>query len=374
MLKAAILDMDGTLLDSQWAWHGVAARYLRTLGIEPRPGLDEAVSTLSQGEGARYLIATYGLTQTPEQVDEGILRQMEDFYRNKVQLKPGAGEVLRFLREQGVTLCVVTATHRTLCQAALERCGVWPLLDFLLTADEYGRGKEEPGIFLHAMKRLGGTPEDTLIFEDAPHAISTAAGAGLSVVGLWDETVGDPAPLRRLCWDYWEGWPRDTAALERLCQMQPIGHAQRARALFYQGYNCSQSVAAAFAPELGLPEEQVLRMVSGFGAGFGRMREVCGTFSGLTFVISSLYGSADPKRKTEIYTIIQQLAEQFKAQSGGSLVCRELLGLDRAESSPVASQRTGEYYKKRPCPELVEMAAGLTERYLLNNEPLALSC
>lgn len=141
-------------------------------------------------------------------------------------------------------------------------------------------------------------------------------------------------------------------------------HGQRARDYFYQGYNCSQSVAAAFAPELGLPEEQILRMVSGFGAGFGRMREVCGAFSGLTFVISSLYGSADPKRKTEIYAVIQRLAERFKAGSGGSIVCGELLGLERGQGSPVASERTVGYYKKRPCPELVELAAEIAETYI----------
>jgi C_GCAxxG_C_C family probable redox protein len=146
--------------------------------------------------------------------------------------------------------------------------------------------------------------------------------------------------------------------------VEALTKSQKATALFYQGYNCAQSVAAAFAPELGLTEQEVLRMVSGFGAGFGRMREVCGTFSGMTFVIGSLYGSDDPNKKTELYTVIQQLAEEFKARSGGSIVCRELLGLSRPEGSPVASQRTADYYKKRPCPELVAMAAELTEAYL----------
>ena len=139
---------------------------------------------------------------------------------------------------------------------------------------------------------------------------------------------------------------------------------ERARAYFMQGYSCSQSVAAAFAPELGLTEEQALRMASGFGAGFGRMREVCGTFSGLTLVIGTLYGRPDPAGKGEIYARIQDLAAQFKARSGGSIVCRELLGLSQAEGSPVPQQRTAEYYRKRPCPDLVEMAAELVESYL----------
>ncbi|MCD8142631.1 MAG: C-GCAxxG-C-C family protein [Clostridiales bacterium] len=137
-----------------------------------------------------------------------------------------------------------------------------------------------------------------------------------------------------------------------------------AEGYFRRGCSCAQSVAAAFSEELGMPEEQVLRMLSGFGAGFGRLREVCGGFSGLTFVISTLYGSADPVKKGEIYAIIQGLAEEFKARSGGSLRCKELLGLEQPEGSAVPSQRTADYYASRPCPALVRMGAELCGAYL----------
>lgn len=140
--------------------------------------------------------------------------------------------------------------------------------------------------------------------------------------------------------------------------------AELARSYFMKGHSCCQSVAAAFSNELGLSEEQVLRMTSGFGAGFGRMREVCGTFSGVTLVISALYGRPDPAGKAETYAIIQELARQFKEKSGGSIVCRELLGLKQAEGTFVPQKRTAEYYQKRPCPELVAMAAELVETYI----------
>lgn len=134
---------------------------------------------------------------------------------------------------------------------------------------------------------------------------------------------------------------------------------------FRQGYNCSQSVAAAFSQELELPAETVLCMTAGFGAGMGRLREVCGAFSGAVFVLSTLYGSADPRQKTQIYTRVQELAKRFRNQNGGnSIVCRELLGLDRAEGSPQASARTMEYYQKRPCPQLVRLSADLLADYL----------
>lgn len=141
-------------------------------------------------------------------------------------------------------------------------------------------------------------------------------------------------------------------------------YGDKAYEAFFKGYNCSQCVALAFAQEMGLTEEQALKMASGFGGGFGRMREVCGAFSGLTLVLGALYGNTDPVKKTQTYTEVQALAEQYKQRNGGSIVCRELLGLSKAEGSPVASARTPEYYKKRPCPELVRLAADLMAEYI----------
>ncbi|MDD4851316.1 MAG: C-GCAxxG-C-C family protein [Gemmiger sp.] len=145
-------------------------------------------------------------------------------------------------------------------------------------------------------------------------------------------------------------------------------HSELAEGYFHQGYNCSQSVAMAFAEEMGLAPATACRMVAGFGGGFGRMREVCGAFSGLVFVLGTLYGSSDPAKKTELYTAVQALAAAYKAENGrGSIVCRELLGLDAPEGSPVASPRTDSYYKKRPCSELVGIAAKILEEYIAGN-------
>lgn len=142
-------------------------------------------------------------------------------------------------------------------------------------------------------------------------------------------------------------------------------YGDKAYEAFFKGYNCSQCVALAFAAEMGLTEEQALKMASGFGGGFGRMREVCGAFSGITLVLGALYGNTDPTQKTQTYTEIQALAKQYKQRNGGgSIVCRELLGLAKAEGSPVASPRTADYYKKRPCPELVRLAADIMAEYM----------
>lgn len=134
---------------------------------------------------------------------------------------------------------------------------------------------------------------------------------------------------------------------------------------FMKGYNCAQSVALAFAAEMHLTPEQALTMSAGFGGGVGRLREVCGAFSGIVLVLGALYGSPDPSQKTALYTEVQALAERYRTENGGgSIVCRELLGLSKPEGSPVASPRTQEYYKKRPCPELVRLAANILDEYI----------
>ena len=140
---------------------------------------------------------------------------------------------------------------------------------------------------------------------------------------------------------------------------------------FLKGYNCSQSVVAAFAPQLGLTEEMALRLSSGFGAGIGRMREVCGVFCGMVTVLSLVYADpADPQDKSRMYALVQQAAELYRSRNGGgSIVCRELLWLKQAEGSPVASPRTGEYYRKRPCPQLIRLAGDLMEEYI-NAHPI----
>ena len=140
----------------------------------------------------------------------------------------------------------------------------------------------------------------------------------------------------------------------------------KAYELFTSGYNCSQAVAGAFSDLLGMDMDTVVKLASGFGGGMGRMREVCGTFSGIVMVVSMLYGYSDPKdnsTKTELYGRIQDIAEQFR-RDNGSIICRELLGLSEREGSPVPEQRTSEYYNKRPCPELCRYAADFLENYI----------
>ena len=144
---------------------------------------------------------------------------------------------------------------------------------------------------------------------------------------------------------------------------------QRAFELFKEGYNCSQAVVLAFADLIGMDEKLLTRVTSSFGGGMGRLREVCGAVSGMFFVAGALYGYEEPgtagqQEKAAHYERIQELAGEYRAVNG-SIVCRELLGLATSGADqPTPELRTAEYYKKRPCGQLVMRAATILESYI----------
>ena len=138
---------------------------------------------------------------------------------------------------------------------------------------------------------------------------------------------------------------------------------------FRQGYNCCQSVALAFsdiALEKGVGEEQLKALSSGFGGGFGRLREVCGCVSGMTLIAGFLSPSdpSDQASRKNCYALVQQLAAEFRGRNG-SIVCRELLGLRSGQVDPPnPSERTPGFYHARPCEALVRCAASILQEKL----------
>ncbi len=142
----------------------------------------------------------------------------------------------------------------------------------------------------------------------------------------------------------------------------------QAAQLFCSGYNCAQAVAAAFSDMTGLTPDFSAKAVSAFGGGFGRLREVCGAVSGMTFVAGCLYGygSPDPDRQGKLYALEQTLIAQFKEEAG-TILCRELL--DNPPTDPEPSPRTAQYYAQRPCARYVMLAVRILEAYITENPP-----
>lgn len=136
-----------------------------------------------------------------------------------------------------------------------------------------------------------------------------------------------------------------------------MGRVEKAEELFKSGCNCSQAVFAAFADELGLDETLAKKVACGLGGGVGRMREVCGAVSSAAMVLGMRAGGD----KVAAYPEIQRFCADFKAKTG-SIVCRELLAGTGATAGGSPEARTDAYYRKRPCVELVRLAATLLDR------------
>lgn len=148
-----------------------------------------------------------------------------------------------------------------------------------------------------------------------------------------------------------------------------INHSKIAGNNFKCGYNCAQSVFLAFAEEVGYSKEEALRLSSSFGGGMGRLREVCGACSAMFMIAGILKGYTEPNNdeiKAEHYKLIQDLAQKFKSKFG-TIICRELLGLEEGEDETyIPSKRTEEYYQERPCENFIKYAAEIIEENLLN--------
>lgn len=143
----------------------------------------------------------------------------------------------------------------------------------------------------------------------------------------------------------------------------------RAVGYFKSGYNCAQAVVMAYDDVMGISVEALAKIAAPFGGGMGRMREVCGTVSGMTFVAGAIRPAINPQNLEERkanYALVQHFAQRFR-QENGDIICRRLLGLEPAaerSETPMPSQRTEEYYRKRPCVEYVATATRIVAEYL----------
>ncbi len=147
--------------------------------------------------------------------------------------------------------------------------------------------------------------------------------------------------------------------------------SEKAKENFKKGYNCSQAVLSVFCEQFGLDFETAMKISSSFGGGMGRMREVCGTVSGMFMAAGLAYSTSDSsaENKSNQYKIVQELAKRFKDKNG-SIICRELLQGVESSASPTPSERTETYYKKRPCVELVGDAVEILEEYMKEKIPV----
>ncbi|MBQ3589201.1 MAG: HAD family hydrolase [Clostridia bacterium] len=203
VITGAIFDMDGTLLNSMDYWGTASSEYLTNLGLEPFHDCDKHF--LEDGMVVWYETAVreHGLTQSFQEVCDGIYAIMDRHYSSSVVLKDGVLDMLNRLRDKGVKMCLATATNREQVERILNRLGIAHFFSGIFTVKEVGVGKRKPLIYQMANEFLGTDPSTTYVFEDAFYAITTCHDNGIKVVGVYDKNIYLPKEkIASLC-DYY---------------------------------------------------------------------------------------------------------------------------------------------------------------------------
>ena len=202
-VDAVIFDLDGTLLNSLDAWDNSAVNFLRSRGIEPPAGLQEKLVKMSLLDGARYIKEMYGFAEPAEELLRQTLAPIRAHYFQDILPRPGVESLVRFLRAQGIKLCVATASDRELAEAALKRLGLFNSFDFIITCDDVGVGKRSPAVYEAALARLGTSKARTLVVEDALYALQTAKKAGFVTAAVAEHHARKDQPTMLREADYY---------------------------------------------------------------------------------------------------------------------------------------------------------------------------
>ena len=199
-MKAAIFDMDGTLLDSMSEWRKLNCSFVRDQGIELTPEQEKDLLSMSGMMVVEYVRERFGIEVPFSALLERSSRLMEPAYRRGLGPKDGALRYLERLRARGVKCVICTATPSRLMMIALNKAGLVPNLDYIYSTDMLSGSKADPAFYDTLCALIGESKEDCVMFEDALYAMRGARSAGLGVVGVTDATNElDRAAIREIC-------------------------------------------------------------------------------------------------------------------------------------------------------------------------------
>ena len=185
--KAAIFDLDGTLIDSMGVWEKIDIDFLAKRHLPVPENYINEICARSFREAAVYTISLFGLRESADDMIDEWNHMAIDEYSCHVPLKPHAKEYLRFLKSRGIKLCTASALPKVLYEPVLRKNGVYDLFDAFASTDEVNRGKENPDIYLLAAKKLGIEPHDCIAFEDVLPGIKGILAAGMQAYGVYDK-------------------------------------------------------------------------------------------------------------------------------------------------------------------------------------------
>ena len=203
-LNYAIFDLDGTVLDSLPIWDNLGVDMLRSQGYNPDPALGRQLKIMTMTDGAQLCKDLFQMPQSIEEIAALVEDQAKLAYNTVIGPKPGAENFLKRLKEAGIPMFIATNTRRDLVEDGLRRNGLLSYFEGIITCPEVGQGKKEgPAVYEEALRLLGGTKEDTVVFEDALHPIRTAKKAGFRIAAIYDtSSEGEHEEIRALS-DYY---------------------------------------------------------------------------------------------------------------------------------------------------------------------------
>lgn len=188
-MKYIIFDLDGTLIDSMPIWRSTGETFLTRHHFSVPANLLDVVKSQTLYQSAEYFHDTLGVPMEPQAIVDEIIDYVEDAYRHTIPLKEGAKAYLEAMAEKSVKMCILTASEASYILPALDRLDIRKYFDCILTCTELGEYKDDGKAYLTAMEKLGGTLEDTVVFEDAGYAVKGAKTAGFTVYAVLDHSI-----------------------------------------------------------------------------------------------------------------------------------------------------------------------------------------
>lgn len=202
-IKAAIFDLDGTLIDSMWVWQQIDIDYLSKRGHAVPNNLNDEITHLSFTQTAEYFKSRFSIEDSVEEIMNTWNAMAFNHYKNNVKLKTGALEYLNKLKKSGIKIGLATSNSLPLLTATLKNNNAFDLFDAITVTDEVKKSKSNPDIYLLAAKKLGIDPKDCMVFEDIIAAVEGAKLAGMKVTGVYDEhSKHQIDALKRECDNY----------------------------------------------------------------------------------------------------------------------------------------------------------------------------
>jgi HAD superfamily hydrolase (TIGR01509 family) len=183
VIEAVVFDLDGVLLDSEQIWDEAREELARERGGRWHEGAQRDMMGMSSPEWSRYMHDLIGLRESPEEINDEVVRRMERRYRERLPLLPGAVEAVERLAARW-PLGLASSSNRPLIDLVLELSGLDRVFQATVSSEEVARGKPAPDVFLEAARRLGVSPERTAVVEDSENGILAGRAAGMRVIAI----------------------------------------------------------------------------------------------------------------------------------------------------------------------------------------------